>query len=486
MTSYNQQPSGGPKAPPYQPQQPNMGAGPNGAGPDGTGTGPNNGYRPDRPLGGGFFSWIRTLGFNRSSERWLGGVSGAIAGRLGWDPIIIRIIWFAFFCAAGFGALLYGLAWLLLPDERDGTILLEEALVGAKFPASFWIAIVMMIIGCPGSLFAIPFISIPVFIILVIVAAVLYNRDKSRNGTAGNGWAGGNSRATNTTGAAMPKAQKPYATYANASPAGVGPSGAPRQPFTAPQSPAPQFRPAPAMRPVPPVVYRRKPAGPVVVGVTSGLLILSLAALLWFLFFGGFADMPSPVMMICLWILGATFVLGIVTIIVGFSGRKSGGLIPITILALIASMCAYGAMPAYTAVANHVSGRYGESAIRTTAHYSSSDFYQLRSNGLQAVSSNVTVDLSDWRTVYPESSDCPAGDFPIDAMSSTVRVIIPNNCQARSNMNLMFGTASTYNVSGASDVSNDLVLVGDAAFSSVSVTNTESASNDAYTDPYEY
>ncbi|PJM72395.1 hypothetical protein CS006_09665 [Bifidobacterium primatium] len=492
----NQSPFGGQTPPPYQPpqsqpQQPGMGQ----PGPQPTGPGqamPNR--MPNQPLGSRLFNWLRTLGLNRSTNRWLGGVSGAIANRLGWDPIIIRIIWFAFFCAAGFGALLYGVMWLLLPDERDGSILAEEAVVSARFPSSFWIAVVMIIIGCPGSVFVVPFVSIPVFVVLIIVAAVMANRNANAQGgspaTGNGGGFGGNgpfvpqSGPRPAAGAAMP----------NAAAGATGPT--PQQPFAAqqpgPAAPgaAPRFRTvpptAPVAAPMPPVVYRRKPAGPVVVGITSGLLILSLAALMWFLFFGGFADMPSPVMMICLWILGATFVLGIITIIVGFTGRKSGGLIPITILALICSLGAYAAMPTYTAVANHISGQYGESAIRATANYTSSDFYQLRSHGLQAVSSEVTVDLSDWRTVYPDSSDCPTGDFPIDAMSSTVHVIVPNGCWARSNMNLMFGTASTYDVSGASDVSNNLVLVGDAAFSSVSVTNSKSDSSGSYTDPYDY
>ena len=459
MTSYGQNPFGGPKAPPFQPQQPgaNPGAAPN-ANPAGRKSG--------RPFGNGFFNWIRTLGFNRSSERWLGGVSGAIANRLGWDPIIIRIIWFAFFCAAGFGALFYGLAWLLLPDERDGVILAEDALVGGRFPSSFWIAIVMMIIGCPGSLFAVPFISIPVFVVLIIVAAVLYNRDASRRGATG---AGPGRR---------PAGNGPAPAYGNAAP-----TNGPQQPYAAPQPPNMQFHQAPPPRRVPPVVYRRKPAGPVVVGITSGLLLLSLAALLYFLYFAGFPDMPSPVMLICLWVLGATFVLGIVTIVVGFAGRKSGGLIPITIIALICSICAYAAMPAYTTVANKLSGEYGESAIRANVNYRSDDFYQLRGNGLQAVSSNVTVDLSDWRTVHPDEGECPTGDFPIDAMSSTVTIILPSGCNATPNMNLMFASASSYSGSESDD---SLFLVGDAAFSSIHVTDSSPTTYDRYDDPETY
>ena len=77
---------------------------PYGSGPEQPQGGPqqpgNSQGQPDPPVGNSFFRWIRSLNMYRSSNRWIGGVSGAIAGKLGWDPVIIRILFFAF-CIAG-------------------------------------------------------------------------------------------------------------------------------------------------------------------------------------------------------------------------------------------------------------------------------------------------------------------------------------------------------------------------------------------------
>lgn len=88
---------------------------------------------PDRPSGdepwGGFFASIRRLGIVRTNERWIGGVAGGLARRLGIDPVLVRCIWIVVGIFSGIGLLLYGLAWALLPEE-DGRIHVEQALVG--------------------------------------------------------------------------------------------------------------------------------------------------------------------------------------------------------------------------------------------------------------------------------------------------------------------------------------------------------------------
>lgn len=106
---------------------------------------------PDgKPVGHGFFDWIRSWGIERSSNRWIGGVSGGIANRLGWDPLVIRIVWLALAMAGGLGLMLYGLAWMLLPDERDGTILLESAVERGECGDGFWGALVFILLGTPA------------------------------------------------------------------------------------------------------------------------------------------------------------------------------------------------------------------------------------------------------------------------------------------------------------------------------------------------
>src|SRR5690625_5487832 len=62
-----------------------------------------------------------------SEERWIGGVSGGIAYRLGIDPLIVRggLVVLTFF--GGLGLLLYGLGWAFLPEQVDGRIHAQEA-----------------------------------------------------------------------------------------------------------------------------------------------------------------------------------------------------------------------------------------------------------------------------------------------------------------------------------------------------------------------
>ena len=77
-----------------------------------------------------FFSSVRRTGLFRSEERWVGGVAGGLARRLGVDPVLVRSVWGLLGLVSGIGLVIYGLAWALLPEERDGRIHVEQALVG--------------------------------------------------------------------------------------------------------------------------------------------------------------------------------------------------------------------------------------------------------------------------------------------------------------------------------------------------------------------
>lgn len=88
---------------------------------------------PSAKVGGNldeFFASIRRTGLVRSRERWIGGVAGGIANRMGWDPMLVRGVLFISTFLTGLGLVLYGLGWALLPDESDGRIHLQEALRG--------------------------------------------------------------------------------------------------------------------------------------------------------------------------------------------------------------------------------------------------------------------------------------------------------------------------------------------------------------------
>ncbi|MBT1166355.1 PspC domain-containing protein [Bifidobacterium simiarum] len=509
--------------------------------------------QPQRPaLGSEFFNWIRSLNFYRSTDRWVGGVSGAIANRIGWDPLIIRIIWFAFFCAAGFGALLYGLAWMLLPDERDGTILLEEAITHGRFPAAFWLSALMMLIGCPGSVFAVPFISIPVFIALIVAAIILYNRDQNRRnatspgnpGQSGFGGPGNPGDPRQPYGPGAPNGPQSAASQPN-QPTGTGAqpnqpgqtnqsqpgNNQPYNPFrTQTPSNGPTFYAGPQrMRPVPPaVVYRRKPAGPVVVGIASGLILLSLAALVAMIAFGFIPGEVSIVTLIAVWILGITLALGLLTIVLGFVGRKTGGLIPITIVAIIASLCAYAVLPSVNhagATIDSVTNSAYVNALHSESRtYHSSDWEQLVDGGLKVVNSTVTIDLRDWDSRDWSSANsetglnysskdyrgCPVGELDLEAVNSTVTLLTPKGCatgfgdinQAFSQLNLEDSNGTRYSTSDSVviDRNGDSVyswdsryeniadksayIDGELVFSTVTVQREVSGDSSSSSNPY--
>ena len=116
--------AGGPYPPPAQPYPPAGQYPPPGQYPP---SGPSG---PARSGADSFFDGIRRSGLVRSDERWVGGVAGGIALRLGIDPLIVRGLLAASALLGGLGFIVYGLGWLLLPEQRDGRIHLQQLFRG--------------------------------------------------------------------------------------------------------------------------------------------------------------------------------------------------------------------------------------------------------------------------------------------------------------------------------------------------------------------
>ncbi len=94
-----------------------------------------------------FFGSIRRSGFYRSDDRWVGGVAGGLAERLGWDPLLVRGLLFLSFFLTGVGLVVYGVAWALLPERRDGRIHLEQAIRGDFDPALIGAGLAILVGG---------------------------------------------------------------------------------------------------------------------------------------------------------------------------------------------------------------------------------------------------------------------------------------------------------------------------------------------------
>lgn len=83
-----------------------------------------------REAGHQIFDWVHSTGARRPSNGWAGGVFAAAGEKLGWDAVLVRGLGvLAFLLVTAPTALLYGLAWLLLPDE-EGRIHAQRALRG--------------------------------------------------------------------------------------------------------------------------------------------------------------------------------------------------------------------------------------------------------------------------------------------------------------------------------------------------------------------
>lgn len=127
-------PDGFPTSPPAG-AEPNPDAAFSQAPADGAATGAGHDHQwsyapPRRGSTAGFFDSIRRSGLVRTEQRWVGGVAGGVAQRLGVDATLVRCIWVVLSILTGLGAIIYALGWAFLPEESDGRIHVEQALVG--------------------------------------------------------------------------------------------------------------------------------------------------------------------------------------------------------------------------------------------------------------------------------------------------------------------------------------------------------------------
>lgn len=76
-----------------------------------------------------FFRLCRESYLVRPDNRWIGGVCGAIARRMGWSTALVRALMLLAVFIFGAGAAFYGFAWFVLPDSH-GSIIAEDILDG--------------------------------------------------------------------------------------------------------------------------------------------------------------------------------------------------------------------------------------------------------------------------------------------------------------------------------------------------------------------
>lgn len=123
---------------------------------------------------GGFFNSIRTWGAFRPTARSGPGVASALADKFKMQVGLVRFLFIIAAVLLGVGVLLYGIAWLLLPQQEDGRIHLEDMLAG-RFSAG-GIGSILLILAGFNDHHDLVFFHGAGFFALVIIAAILARR----------------------------------------------------------------------------------------------------------------------------------------------------------------------------------------------------------------------------------------------------------------------------------------------------------------------
>ena len=354
---------------------------------------------PQPSRGGRFFAWIRSSQVKRGHDRWIGGVCDGIARRLGWNTTLVHALMVVATLFFGAGAAFYGLAWFVLPDERDNQILAED-LINGKWD---W--------NCIGALLCcLVAICLPgagwfAFALAALVLWLLLNRQIYAPNVPPNQWQqppygqapygqpqygqpqyGGPSYGRPVPPASPSPAQSnPYTQPMQASGAYNGAANTASSPES--QSPQPQ-RPQPQQpqyhayqqqangpaafatanvpptftAPVAPVAQtptqprrgRRKPAGPLLVLMMFGLTMIACALCVWCIMTygvqGGQRGTEYTLQACAAFVGGICLVTGIVIVALGFAGRRTGGLHPLTWISVFMSLVMVMALASYSLI----------------------------------------------------------------------------------------------------------------------------------------
>ncbi len=463
-------PTGATGTPPMSATTPPMGAS---TPPVGSRPGYGTGYPPQPAPSGmdSFFSSVRRTGIVRTEERWIGGVSGGLALRMGIDPLIVRGLFAVSALLGGLGLVVYGVGWLLLPEQRDGRIHLQQLFRG-DFDAAVIGGFALLLAG-----FAFPNRWLPYTTwggsssdwwpgmlgfgaIVVIIAVVASTASRNRHGPGPT--------------PSLPRAGQPitppysppyspphvpphvptysptysptypaYSPSSNAATTPVPPEAAQRRPegttmYPAPPAPAPYGAPAhvpagplygaPRPMPTPPIGPRTplpprpqtKVGGPGsrAVGIVVALSLLVLAGLMYAERVDAF---DGPVVLTAAAVLVVLCGLGIAT--AGALGRNSGGLGAVAIVTiLVGAPIAAATGFDWDATNTFIGDRaFVPEDVATAEH------------GYNVMVGNVTVDLTE----FPTSGSAVA--IPVHLGAGDLRVILPEDGAYTARVRVMTG-----------------------------------------------
>jgi phage shock protein PspC (stress-responsive transcriptional regulator) len=117
-----------------------------------------------------------------TTDRKVAGVAGGLGRHLNIDPTVLRVLFVVLVFFGGAGLVLYGAAWLLVPEEGSEHSVIETSpstrnallIVVGVFAA-------LLLVGDAWNGFGFPW---PLLLVAIIALALLVNRDRNRNQTA--------------------------------------------------------------------------------------------------------------------------------------------------------------------------------------------------------------------------------------------------------------------------------------------------------------
>ncbi|GAA1851060.1 PspC domain-containing protein [Myceligenerans crystallogenes] len=415
---------------------------------------------PRRPAGSGFFDSIRRTGLYRADKRWVGGVAGGFADRIGWDPLLVRGLLVLSLFIGGIGLVAYAIAWALVPEQSDGRIHLEEAIRGSFDVAVLGAAVVLLIGFAWGGPWQWGFYGdsewVAAIFWLAVIGGVVWLLVKAatkRPSLEGEPHALPYPPAPGQP-PRTPHAAQPY-------PATTAPAAQPRPTATGaayhgPHYPVPPPLPLPAAPGLPGVPGGQAPypgaphPGPRPPrppkggggGIVLGLILLAGAGLLFhrFVLGGDLWFLPSGDGQIFgTWIGISLAVIGVAIVVAGLRGRSSGGLGALAILGLIVAVPAglVYASDSYidetVSIGGDVVDSIGDSldprvdgygpGLPITEGTTSPDTITQAERGYAVQWGDPTIDLTDLELPGGPSPD-PV-EIPVAVGAGTARIVVP-------------------------------------------------------------
>ncbi len=352
-------------------------------------------------------------GLRRSAtDRKVAGVAGGLARHLDVDPLLVRVLLFVLVFFGGAGLLLYLALWLLVPDERDGHVVVpsddstRNVLVIVALVVAGLIALSTGVGGDSAGVW---------FLCVVALGALAFYLVRQSRRDARQGWTGptapGAGPATGWSGPTDPTAR--YDAPPAAGTAAPPPPGTP--PAYGGWTPPPGTPPAYAGWTPPPYSWTpRRRRGPLLFMPTLALIALGLGVL--GLFDTNGYDVPDagyPALALAL--VGAMLVVG------SFFGR-AGGLVLLALVSAAAMVGSAVAEPSYSGTR--------DLTVTPTSTTALADSYSLPAG-------RITLDLSRLR----EPGALAGRELDLDVNAGEIVVVVPGYVDVDVDARVRFGGA---------------------------------------------